>query len=182
MSWTDCLHLVGTSVVVSAVVVGCQPPPEEGPGPGTVAGETTAEGVDTGSDAEEEIEAFLERALPLLAEAYRSGEVEQLRPVATERVLAQVEKRILDLMEQGMRVEPTFESVTVEEVSSWRNDNAIVTTVETWDLRYISTGEGALISEQPDARSRVTYHLRKERGEGWRIYQRDLRQQFDGER
>lgn len=126
----------------------------------------------------EEIQRALTDYLPLLGEAYSTGDVELLRPWAVERVMAQVHKRISDLRDQGLVLQATFHDLTVEELVTWSRDFAMVTALETWDLRYESLGTGVEVSDRPGVRSRVQYQLRKE-DDRWRVFHRDLIQEFD---
>lgn len=127
-----------------------------------------------------EIQQALTEYLPQLGQAYSSGDVELLRPWAVERVMAQVHKRIGDLQEQGLVLQATFHELTVEEMVTWSQDFALVTAMEIWDLRYESLGTGVLVSDRPGVRSRVQYQLRKE-GDRWRVFHRDLVQEFDAD-
>jgi hypothetical protein len=148
------------------VAAGCAPSDED---------RTAAE-----SERRREIQQTLEEYLPVLADSYRTGDVEQLRPWAVERVMAQVHKRVLDLRDQGMVLDPTFHELTVEELTAWGHDFALVTTLEIWDLRYRSSGTGVAVSDRPGLRSRVQYQLKKVEGR-WRVFHRDLIQEFDAD-
>jgi hypothetical protein len=119
-----------------------------------------------------EIEALLADYLPRLAEAYRTGDVEVLREVASEKELAAMTKQIGDLMSQeGRVIDPTLESFTVEDINVWNYSNAFVTTIEVWDLKVLASGTDQVLSEVEDQRSRVKYQL-KRRDEGWQILSR----------
>jgi hypothetical protein len=127
-----------------------------------------------------EIEAQLRAYLPVLSHAYASGDIEPLRAYAVERVMAQVEKRVSDLAAGGMVLDPDLRELTVEKVVTWGNDFAMVTTLETWDLHYVSAGAGAPISERLGTRNRVQYQLKKLDGR-WTVFHRELQQEFDAE-
>jgi hypothetical protein len=101
----------------------------------------------------QDIERMLNQFLPALASAYGSGDVESLRPYAVERVLAYTEKRINDMLGQGMVLRPRFESLVIEDIRTWGNDFAVVNTLETWDLTYYATGGESVVSDRPDSRS-----------------------------
>lgn len=119
-----------------------------------------------------EIEALLADYLPRLAEAYRTGNVEVLREVASEKELAAMTKQIGDLMSQeGRVIDPTLDSFTVEQINVWNYSNAFVTTIEVWDLRVLASGSEQLLSEVDGQRSRVKYQL-KRRDDGWQILSR----------
>jgi len=157
-------------LVVSAVVLGCD---------GT--GATGEHGESEATDEQRvEIEALLAEYLPALASTYADGNVERIRPFAVERVMAQVMKRIVDLSDAGLVLEPELESVVIEELHGWGNDFAIVTTFEVWNLRYYAAGGDALVSERVGNRSRVKYQLKVTDGR-WRIFHRALEQDLDDE-
>jgi hypothetical protein len=148
--------VTGLALVLAAgvLVAGCQ------------SDERTAE-VERGA-----IEELLAEYLPLLAEAYRTGNVEVLRAVASEKELAAMSKQIGDLMSQeGRVVDPELESFTVEQIEVWNYSNAFVTTIEVWDLKVLASGTETVLSEVDDQRSRVKYQL-KRRDEGWQILSR----------
>jgi hypothetical protein len=119
-----------------------------------------------------EIEELLADYLPKLGEAYRTGNVEVLRDVASEKELAAMTKQIGDLMSQeGRVIDPKLVSFTVEQINVWNYSNAFVTTIEVWDLKVLVSGSEQVLSEVQDQRSRVKYQL-KRRDEGWQILSR----------
>jgi len=119
-----------------------------------------------------DIEDLLADYLPRFAEAYRTGNVEVLREVASEKELAAMTKQISDLMSQeGRVIDPTLESFTVEQINVWNYSNAFVTTIEVWDLKVLASGSETVLSEVEDQRSRVKYQL-KRREDGWQILSR----------
>ncbi|MBZ0113819.1 MAG: hypothetical protein K8J08_15255 [Thermoanaerobaculia bacterium] len=137
----------------------------------------------TAAEADASEEAVLQRRIetyaPVLAEAYSTGNIEILREFAVERVLAQVEKRVSDLATSGMRVEAKLVDLTVESTNLFGNNFALVTTLETWDLHYYSTGSArSLVSERLGTRNRIEYQMKQIDGD-WMIYFRELKQEFD---
>jgi hypothetical protein len=123
--------------------------------------------------ARQEIEQMLGEYLPVLAEAYAESDPLRLAPWVAEKEIARVHKRIEELADQGSTLEPTFHSVTVEDVRVWGNANAIVTTVEVWDLVSRAAGTGMVIQEVQGQTNRVRYQLKK--GEGrWRVLFRTI--------
>lgn len=124
-----------------------------------------------------EVQAMLEEFLPALAEAYATGDLEPLRPYAVERVLAYTEKRISDMMGQGMVLRPRFQSLVVEDLKTWGNDFGVVTTIETWDLTYYASGGESVISDRPGVKSRVAYQVKKEGGR-WMVFHREMKQEL----
>ena len=161
-------RFLSLGVVLSVLLAGCGP-----------AGEEDGAG-EAGEDpqARAEIEQRLEEYLPVLATAYETGEIERLRPYAVERVMAQVEKRVSDLAGSGMVLEAELQGLVLEKVHAWGNDFAMVTALETWDLRHYSTGSRTLVSERLGTRNRVQYQLKKIGGR-WMIFHRALEQEFD---
>lgn len=108
-----------------------------------------------------EIIELLQTYLPKLGEAYAENDSEVLEDLAAPREIAAVEKRLRDIQLEGRRLEPTFKSVTLEDVQIWGYANAYVTTQEIWDIRTYATGSDQLLTEQPEERNRVKYQLKK---------------------
>ena len=93
-------------------------------------------------------------------------------------VAVEVLKRIKEVRVRGERLEPTFHSVTIEDVTAWGYSNAYATTLEVWDLRlFASHGENPL-AETLEQRSRVKYQLKWEE-DHWVVLYRELVQTFD---
>ncbi len=121
------------------------------------------------------IQANLETYLPLLGEAYATGNLEKLQPWVAQKEVARVRKRIEDLGQQGRTLVPTFRQLTIEDINVWNRANAYVTTVEVWDLRVLATGTDQVLSEEIAQSNRVKYQLK--RGEGrWRILFRTIQE------
>ncbi len=119
--------------------------------------------VDTAS-----VKAALEAYLPLLGQAYATGELAPLEGLAAQKEIAAIEKRISDLAGQGRIIEPTFRGLTIEDVKVFNYANAYVTTVEIWDLRSLSTGGREVLAEDMGQRNRVKYQLKRE-GDSWKV-------------
>ncbi len=124
------------------------------------------------------VESTLRAYLPLLSEAYESGNIEPLRAYAAERELARVFTRVSELADEGKVVEPTFRELTLEDVQIWNHSNAFATTVEVWDLRVYPTGSSTVLSEELGQSNRVKYQL-KRRGDEWQILARELEQTLE---
>jgi hypothetical protein len=123
----------------------------------------------------DEIKADLEVYLPLLGEAYATGNLELLREWAVEKEMSRVMKRLDDLTSQGRRLIPTFRQVTIEDVNVWNYSNAFVTTVEVWDLQILATGAEEVLAEELGQSNRVKYQLK--RGEDhWRVLFRTIQE------
>ena len=122
-----------------------------------------------------EIQASLDAYLPLLGEAYSTGDVEILREWAAEKEMARIYKRVMDLAEQGRVLAPTLQRMTVEETKVWNYSNAFVTTLEVWDVRSLVIGTDQVVAEDLGQTNRVQYQLDRnpEGGEGrWRVLYR----------
>jgi hypothetical protein len=135
-------------------------------------------GGDSTSDSpvdRQEIEDTLEAYLPLLAEAYATGDLEPLRPWAAEKEIARVHKRVQDLSYQGRTLVPTFRQLTIEEVNVWNYSNAYVTTLEVWDLVVYPTGSEQVLAEEHEQPNRVKYQLKRD-GDQWRVLFRTIQE------
>lgn len=127
---------------------------------------------------EAEIATLLGSYLPRLADAYRTGDLTILEGLATEKEIAELDKRIADLADQGREVRPTLQSFDIEDINIWSYANAFVTTIEVWDLRVYATGTDQVLSEVDGQRSRVKYQL-KRREEGWQVLYRQIVDTFE---
>lgn len=116
----------------------------------------------------EAIAAALEVYLPLLGQAYATGDLAPLEGLAAQKEIAAIEKRISDLADQGRILEPTFRSLTIEEAKVFNYANAYVTTVEVWDLRSLALGSRQKLAEDLGQSNRVKYQLKRE-GERWKV-------------
>ena len=129
-----------------------------------------------GPDPEEdrrEIETTIRDYLPLLAQAYATGNVVPLKELAVEKEIARVRFRADELADQGIVYEPEFKELTVESFNTWQYANAFVTTVEVWDVRSYALGSHSLLSEVIDQKNRVKYQL-KRKDHGWVVLYREL--------
>ncbi len=123
----------------------------------------------------DEIKANLEVYLPLLGEAYATGNLELLREWVVEKEIARVRKRLDDLASQGRRLVPTFRQITVEDVHVWNYSNAFVSTLEVWDLQILATGTENVLTEELGQRNRVKYQLKREE-DHWRVLFRTIQE------
>lgn len=123
----------------------------------------------------EQIRATLESYLPLLAEAYATGNLEPLEPWAAEKEISRIRKRIEDMAVQGRTLVPRFGQLTVEEVDVWNYSNAVVTTFETWDLAVYATGSQQVLSEALAQPNRVKYQLKRDQ-DRWRVLFRTIQE------
>jgi hypothetical protein len=126
----------------------------------------------------EEIQAFIEEYLPKLAEAYRTGDASGLEPYAAAKERSSIERRARELAKGGEVLAPVLESVEVEEVRSWQEINAYVTTIEVWDIRTYATGTENVVREQLAQTNRVKYQLQRENGR-WRVFWREIQKTFE---
>ena len=123
----------------------------------------------------QEIQAALEVYLPLLGEAYATGDLAPLVPYAAEKEISTVHRRIEDLAMQGRTLVATFRSLTIEDVNVWNYSNAFVTTFEVWDLVVYATGSDQVLAEESEQPSRVKYQLKREE-DGWRVLYRGIQE------
>lgn len=135
-------------------------------------------GASSGSDDAEDrrvIQEALEAYLPLLAEAYSTGDLTPLEPFAAQKEVASIRRRIEDLSMQGRTLEATLRSVTVENVKIWNYSNAYVTTHEVWDLEVYATGTDQIMAKEYEQPNRVKYQLKREK-DSWRILFRQIQE------
>jgi len=122
----------------------------------------------------QEVQATLEAYLPLLAQAYSTGDLTPLEPYAAQKEIASIHKRIQDLANQGRTLEATLRSVTIEgDIKVWNYSNAYVTTLEVWDLVVYATGTDQVLADEFDQPNRVKYQLKRE-DDTWRILYREI--------
>lgn len=125
-----------------------------------------------------EIQAVLEAYLPVLGKAYAERDPSLIEPWTVPKERARIQLRIDELEARGQIYEPTFKNVTVENVSVWNYSNALVTTVEVWDVRAYTLGTHMVVNESLDQRSQVKYQL-KRKDDGWSILYRELSKTSD---
>ena len=125
-----------------------------------------------------EIEAMLREYLPTLGTAYSLGESDVLEAFAVRRERAYLDRRIDELGMQGKRLSPELKEMVIEDINLWNRLNAQVTTIETWDLRVVAIGTGAVLSEDFNQVSQVRYQI-KFKDDQWWIYSRVLEQTFE---
>ncbi len=125
--------------------------------------------------AKQEIAASLEAYLPLLGEAYATGNVEPLREWAAEKEMARIYKIVTDLAAQGRTLVPTFRQMTIEEVNVWNYANAYVTTLEVWDLKTYASGTDQVLAQESEQPNRVKYQLKRDDGR-WRVHFRTIQE------
>ncbi len=123
------------------------------------------------AQTKDEIQLYLETYLPILAEAYATGDVRPLKGLAAEKEVAYVRKFLEKLADSGKTLEPKFGHVTIEDFNVWNHSNAFVTTVETWDVRLFATGSHTLLGEDIGRSDRVKYQLKRDDGR-WRVLYR----------
>jgi len=123
----------------------------------------------------EEIQVMLETYLPLLAQAYSTGQYSALEPYAAQKEISSIHKRVQDLTVQGRRLEATLRSVTIEDIKAWNYSNAYVTTHEVWDLVVHATGSDQVLAEEYEQPNRVKYQLKRD-DDSWRILFRQIQE------
>lgn len=114
--------------------------------------------------AREEIREMLLAYLPKMAEAYRTGDVEPLTELATERERAVLHKQITELEQQGRVVDTELLDLTIEDLNLVSYATAYVTTAENWRVRVYAVGTDRVLGEDDRQFSRVRYQLGREGG------------------
>lgn len=123
----------------------------------------------------EAIHGLLSAYLPKLADAYANENAQTLKPLAAEKEIAAVAKRIHDLADQGRVLKPSLRSFTIENVEVWNAVNAYVTTVEIWDLHVFASGTDTQLSQALEQSNRVKYQLKREDGQ-WLVLYRTIQE------
>ena len=123
------------------------------------------------AETKDEIQQYLENYLPVLAEAYATGDVRPLKGLAAQKEVAYVRKYLEKLADSGRILEPKFGRVTIEDFNIWNHSNAFVTTVEIWDVKLFATGSHTLLGEDIGRSDRVKYQLKRDDGR-WRVLYR----------
>ena len=122
------------------------------------------------------VQATLEAYLPLLAQAYSTGDLTPLEPYAAQKEIASIYKRVQDLANQGRTLEATLRSVTIEgDIKVWNYSNAYVSTHEVWDLVVYATGTEQVLASEYEQPNRVKYKLKRE-DDSWRILYREIQE------
>ena len=119
------------------------------------------------------IDALLKDYLPKLAQAYAAQDAQVLKPLAAEKEIASVAKRVSDLAAQGRVLRPTLRSFTIEDLELWNVTNAYVTTLEIWDLHVFASGTDTELSKELEQSNRVKYQLKREDGR-WIVLYRTI--------
>lgn len=126
-------------------------------------------------DLAEESEAIRQTLLlylPKMADAYATGDVEQLEGMASQKERAILDKNVRQLAQQGRTVKTELRELTIEELNLISYANAYVTTVEEWDVRVYAQGTERLLGEDLGQVSRVQYQLKRQDGE-WLLLSRN---------
>jgi hypothetical protein len=113
-----------------------------------------------------EIERLLADYARRLSEAYRSGSAETLREVATEREISRVHKQISEQAGNGRMLVADLVTATVQSVEFHRS-SATATVAETWNLKVLAVGSGAVLSESPAQENQILYSLTRAGGRWW---------------
>ncbi len=113
-----------------------------------------------------EIEQLLADYARRLSEAYRSGSAESLREVATEREISRVHRQISEQAGNGRMLVADLVSSTVQSVE-FNRASATATVSETWNLKVLAVGSGAVLSESPGQENQLLYSLTRDGGRWW---------------
>jgi hypothetical protein len=122
--------------------------------------------------ARQEVEETLRAYLPLMADAYRTGNVEPLKPYATQKEIAILEKSIHDLRQRGRVMDNKLLELTLEDFNMPQWANVYVTTVEYWDVTAYAAGSEHVLGRDERQFSRVRYQL-KRTGDHWMVLARN---------
>ncbi len=124
------------------------------------------------------IKAVLTDYLPKLGAAYATGDFEPLASGAVPKEVETVRRRVYDLETGESRtLQPTLKSFEIERIDVWRYSNAVVTTLEVWDIQSLASGTERVLASAID-RYRVHYQF-KRRDEGWMVINRRIEYQFE---
>ena len=122
--------------------------------------------------AKEEIRVTLMNYLPKMAEAYRTGEVDALEGLTTQKERSILRKNIDDLASQGRSVDTELIELTIEDLNLVTYASAYVTTAEYWKVKSYAVGTDQVLGEDPRQFSRVRYQLERKQGR-WIILARN---------
>jgi len=122
--------------------------------------------------AREEIRATLMEYLPKMAEAYRTGEVDALSDLTTEKERSILHKHIDQLASQGRSMDTELLELTLEDLNLVTYTSAYATTTELWDVKSYAVGTDQLLGQDPRQPSRVRYQLERQHGR-WIILARN---------
>lgn len=126
-----------------------------------------------------EIEQLLREYLPRMGAAYATGDFTPLQGLAAQKEISVLRKHIGDLWEQeGRLVEAELIDLQIEQVRSVSYSIALVTTLETWNLRVKPIGSEQVLSEVENQRNRVRYQLEREDA-GWKVLSRNREATFE---
>ncbi len=134
-----------------------------------------------GSDPEtdrRQLETVLKAYLPRLAQAYATRDANLLAGLAVPKEVATVARFLGELGEQGRVIRPALQQVTIEDFKVWNHSNAIVTTLEVWDIRVYASGSDVLLSQALGQRNRVKYQLKRQ-DDSWTILLRQIERTFE---
>lgn len=129
--------------------------------------------VEDTEEVKAELQVFLEEFLPALGRAYAERDADLVEPYVAQKEIARIGKRLRELSAQGQVYEPTLRSVTIEQVNTWSNSNAYVTTLEIWDVRRLAAGTDQVLTEVLEQPNRVKYQMKHDVG-GWRVLYRTI--------
>lgn len=127
----------------------------------------------------QEIEQLLRDYLPKMGSAYATGDFAPLEGLAAQKEIAILQKHVGDLWEQeGRLVEAELVELEIESLRSVNRSIALVTTLETWNLRTKPIGSDRVLSEVENQRNRARYMLERE-DHGWKVMERVRQATFE---
>lgn len=126
-----------------------------------------------------QIEQLLRDYLPKMGQAYETGDFAPLQGLAAEKEIAVLKKHIGDLFDQeGRLVEAELVDLQIEQIRSVSYSIALVTTLETWNLRVKPIGSEQVLSAVENQRNRVRYQLERE-DDRWKVLSRNREATFE---
>jgi hypothetical protein len=114
------------------------------------------------------VRATIQRYDTLLAQGYRSMNMNGIREVATQLQAESEYIHMASLGEGGVRLLPDLRSLEFVKVSV-EGTAALVETLETWDYTHVNPTTGAVIQEQKGLVYRLAWDLNKEADGRWLV-------------
>jgi hypothetical protein len=117
---------------------------------------------------DQSIRSTISRYDELLANGYRSLDMNQMREVASQTQAEAEYVHMSSLAEGGLRLDPQLRSLEFVRVSI-EATSAQAETRETWDYRHFSRATGALVAEQKGLVYHLAWDLSRESSGGWLV-------------
>ena len=108
-----------------------------------------------------EMERVIKRYNILLAEGYRTQDMNPLQEVTTREQAVKLYHHMAALGEGRLRLESQLKKITLKKVERRDPDHAVVETEEVWDFTHYRTDSGQKYAEERDFVYRMGYILQK---------------------